>query len=92
VLLRGIKKELQAKVFSDFTQHISNVVKMGLQIGAAVKKIEPSQMLMVFVLTAFAVFFGGSLIYRHLYRNKRIVAPKVEGSRATSHYSARILR
>jgi hypothetical protein len=27
-----------------------------------------------------------SLLYQHLYRNKRTVAPKVEGSRATSHY------
>jgi hypothetical protein len=66
VLLRGIKKELQAEVFSDFTQHISNVVKMGLQIGAAVKKIELTQTLIVFVLTALAVFFGGPLVYQHL--------------------------
>ena len=68
--------------------HISNAVKRGLQIGAAVKRIKPSRTFIILVSTVFAVFFG-VLIYHNYNRirtDRNLIQQVLTNQRQTEHF------
>jgi hypothetical protein len=68
--------------------HISKVVKRGLQIGAAVKKIRPSRTFIILVTIAFAVFFGVMIYhkYNRIRTEKNLLQQVLTNQRQTEHF------